>query len=649
MKIISFVCKICGSPHIRERNGKLYCLSCGEVFERVEEDSESREARILYLSRLDNAEKQLTLSLPRFDDAEDYYREFIKQYPHNSDGYWGLVRAKYGIKYETDISGRMIPSCYKSDYEDFRSDPDFRCAVELAESERLREKYIKEADEIAAVYAEWKREADKYDYDVFLSFKDEDRTRGISDSDRRVMHSLYELLSGKGYKVFFSPVTMKEFVGRHYDAYIFNALQKAKVMIVYGSRPEYFETTWVENEWTRFLRLISDGKKKKGSLIVAYEGFNPVELPRPLRVIQGIDASDKNELQETAVRVVEGMVEKRSTAPVAGGNAELDFEVKAGELKRYRGQSSQVVIPDGIHAISAEAFSDCKAVRTVIIPEGVRSIGKRAFLGCVALESVKLPMTLEKIEDLSFSGCVRLEEIAIPEGVTHIGKGAFEKCRRLRIDVHSPDDVYQWDSGWNCKRPVFSYSGKLKEVKTETFRDTEAFGRDGIWIKRFILYGDNDMAGVFKDASAIFNAVGGPLEDVFSSLTDKKHLTASHINVEDGGISGTFGINQIIVGSADYMKGKGVAISDDSYSRNDYGNVAVMYVAKNNSLCAKLYIGYPFSESFLSTLARLRAKKTVPVITTCDPNVTNDLLRALVGAEGASEYAPKVRRILGPK
>ena len=157
------------------------------------------------------------------------------------------------------------------------------------------------------------------------------------------------------------------------------------------------------------------------------------------------------------------------------------------------------------------------------------------------------------------------------------------------------------------------------------------------------------MPGVFEDASAIFNAVGGPLEDVFSSLVDKKHLTASRINVEDGGICGTFGINQIIVGSADYMKGKGVAISDDSYSRNDDGNFAVMYVAKNNSLCAKLYIGYPFSESFLSTLARLRAKKTVPVITTCDPNVTNDLLRALVGAEGASEYAPKVRRILGPK
>lgn len=646
MEIISFVCKICGSPHIRERDGKLYCLSCGEVFERAEEDKESREARILYLSRLDNAEKQLTLSPPRFDDAEDYYREFIKQYPTNSDGYWGLVRAKYGIKYETDISGKMIPSCYKSSYEDFRSDPDFRRAVELAESDRLRNKYIKEADEIAAVYAEWKKEADKYDYDVFLSFKDEDKAREISDADRRVMHSLYKHLSAKGYRVFFSPVTMKEFVGKHYDAYIFNALQKAEVMIVYGSRPEYFETTWVENEWTRFLRLISDGKKKKGSLVVAYEGFNPCELPRPLRVIQGLDASDKKELQETAVRVIESMIGKKKSE--VGGLDEVDFEVKDGELKRYRGQKSEVVISGGIRAISAEAFSDCKTVRSVVILEGVRSIGKRAFLGCTALESVKLPLTLEKIGDLAFAGCARLEAVSIPKGVTHIGEGVFDKCRRLKINVHSPDDVYQWESGWSCKRPVFSYSGKLKDARTEIYRDTDVFGKDDVSIKRFMLYGESDMPAVFEDMSAIFGAVGGPLFEVFSSLAEKKHLTASRIKVERGGISGTSGLNRILVGSADYMKEKGIDIHEDSYSQNNDDIVATMYMAKENSLRAKFYIRYSFSEGFLPTLARLKAKKIVPVIKTCDPNVTNDLLRTLVGAEGASDYAPKVRRIFEP-
>ncbi len=649
MCIVSFVCKICGSPHIRERGGKLYCVSCGEVFEREIESSESREARVLYLSRLDNAEKQLSVSPPRFDDTEDYYREFIKQYPENSDGYWGLVRAKYGIKYETDISGRMIPSCYKSDYEDFRGDPDFRRAVELAESEKLREKYIREADGIAEVYSEWKREADKYDYDVFLSFKDEDKTRGISDSDRRVMHTLYKLLTSKGYKVFFSPVTMKEFVGKHYDAYIFNALQKAKVMIVYGSRPEYFESAWVQNEWTRFLRLMSEGKKKKGSLILAYEGFNPGELPRQLRVIQGIDASDKNELRESALRAVGSIIDKKEFATAAGGNDELDFEIKGSVLKRYRGQNPAVVIPSGVTAISAEAFYDRKDITSVIIPVGVQTIGERAFFGCISLESVKLPDTLERMEDLAFAGCARLEAISIPKGVAHIGKGVFEKCRRLKINVHAPDDVYQWESGWSCNCPAFSRSAKLKDVKTEVYCDTEVFGSDEVSIKRFMLYGDNDMSAVIEDMSAIFRAVSGPLSGVLLSLAEKKHLTASRINVEVGGISGMSGFNRILVGNADYMKEKGITIPDDSYSQNNDDNVVTMYMAKENDLRAKFYIRYAFSESFLPTLSKLKSKRIIPVITTCDPNITNDLLRALVGAEGASDYAPKVRRILGSK
>lgn len=655
MTIIEFACKNCGSPHIRERGKKLYCISCGKVYEREVEDSESRDARILYLSRLDNAEKQLALSPPKFDDAEDLYREFIKQYPSNSDGYWGLVRAKYGIKYVTDISGRMIPSCYKSVYEDFRADPDFKRAIDLAESAMLREKYIKEANEIAAVYTEWKSEADKHDYDVFLSFKDEDKTRGISDSDRRVMYSLYKLLSKKGYKVFFSPITMKEFVGRHYDSYIFNALQKAKVMIVYGSKAEYFETDWVENEWTRFLRLISEGRKKKGSLIVAYEDFNPSELPRQLRVIQGIDASDKNELHESVLRVIDNIIGKANSAiDVKYASTEkektpLDFDINGSELKRYRGRSAEVMIPDGVKVISAEAFADCKEITLVTLPDGVVRIGKRAFSGCTALKTIYLPTTLERIEDLAFFGCVRLEEITIPGGVSYIGSGVFEKCHKLQIDVHTPDDVYQWERGWSCKRPVFSYSGKLRDVKIEVYRDTEVFGSEGASIKRFMLYGDSDMLSVVEDMSAIFGAVGGPLLEVFSSLSEKKYLTASRVNVENGGISGTLGLNRILVGSADYMKGKGIDVTEDSYSQNDNGCVVTMYMAKENSLRAKFYIRYSFSEDFLPTLTKLKNKKIVPVIATADPNITNDLLCALVGAEGASDFAPKVRRKLGLK
>ena len=96
--LIKFGCKECGSPHVRERDGKLFCVSCGAWFEKNVETNEERDARVLYLTRLDRAEELLSMSPPRFDDAEDHFREFIKHYPNQSDGYWGLVRARYGIK-----------------------------------------------------------------------------------------------------------------------------------------------------------------------------------------------------------------------------------------------------------------------------------------------------------------------------------------------------------------------------------------------------------------------------------------------------------------------------------------------------------------------------------------------------------------------
>ena len=289
-----FGCKICSSPHFVERDGKLYCASCGAVFAINEESFEQRDLRIKYLSRLDTAEGFLRVSPPKFEEAEDYYRDFIKQYPDNSDGYWGLVRAKYGIKYENDASGRKVPSCYKSSYEDFKKDPDFCTAIKLAESEPLRKRYMSEAETIAKICKEWRAEAQKLTYDIFISFKATEDGTGYSTNDLNEMKQLYAYLLDMGYSVFFSPMSMRRYSSENFEPYIFNALQTAKVMIVYGSKPEYFTSTWVENEWTRFLRMIDRGEKKKGSCIIACNGFNPKELPHLLRNIQAIDASNSN-------------------------------------------------------------------------------------------------------------------------------------------------------------------------------------------------------------------------------------------------------------------------------------------------------------------------------------------------------------------
>ena len=302
---IKFGCKECGSPHVREKNGKLHCVSCGTWFEKNVETDEERDARILYLSRLDDAEKLLRMSPPRFDDAEDHFKDFIRFYPNYSDGYWGLVRARYGIKYEEDVSGKEIPSCYKSSYEDFREDSDFKRAIKFSENEKIRKGYKQMAELIAEECKEWRKECEKEKYDIFISFKATEDDGVTSTRDLEELKELYTHLLTLGYKVFFSPMSMINKGGKHYDPYILNALQSAKMMIVYGSKPEYFTATWVENEWTRYLKMMSDGKKQKGSCIVAFKGFNANELPVGLRRLQAMDAGHKEFYLELVEKIDE--------------------------------------------------------------------------------------------------------------------------------------------------------------------------------------------------------------------------------------------------------------------------------------------------------------------------------------------------------
>ena len=329
---VKFGCKECGSPHVREIDGKLHCITCGAVFEKNVETDEERDARNLYISRLDAAETHLRLSPPRFDDAEAHFRDFIKHYPDHSNGYWGLVRARYGIKYEEDVSGKEIPSCYKSSYEDFREDSDFKRAIKFSENEKIRKGYKQMAELIAEECKEWRKECEKERYDIFISFKATEDNGVTPTPDKDELMALYTYLLTRGYKVFFSPMSMINKGGKHYDPYILNALQTAKMMIVYGSKPEYFTATWVENEWTRYLKMMSDGKKQKGSCIVAFKGFNANELPVGLRKLQAMDAGNKEFYLELVEKIDE--ILKKGEKAKSGDSHNPESSKKSEQAKK---------------------------------------------------------------------------------------------------------------------------------------------------------------------------------------------------------------------------------------------------------------------------------------------------------------------------
>lgn len=321
-KLVANICQVCGGT-LKDCGDYFQCESCDTKY-RIDSSLSQAEQSALFrkYNAFEDAERELKLSPPRFDDAEIQFENLIREYPDWSAGYWGLLRAKFGIKFERDSSGDAVPSCYKSTYEDVRDTDEFKKAMELAETPALRESYRSMAAYIADVAEKWRKETQQYDYDVFISFKASDDADGSETADTREMQNLCTYLTQNGFRVFFSPVALKEYGigGRQSEPYIFNALDRAQALIVYGSRKEYFTSTWVQNEWQRYLRAMERGRKPEDSLIVLYQGFNPKELPQGLRRIQALDYASKTVYSEIlgALGRIFVQVREREHTPTLG-------------------------------------------------------------------------------------------------------------------------------------------------------------------------------------------------------------------------------------------------------------------------------------------------------------------------------------------
>ncbi len=59
----------------------------------------------------------------------------------------------------------------------------------------------------------------------------------------------------------------------------------------------------------------------------------------------------------------------------------MGFEIENGVLTKYTEEPgvTEVVIPEGVTSIGAEAFEACGNLTNVTIPDGVASIGDSAF------------------------------------------------------------------------------------------------------------------------------------------------------------------------------------------------------------------------------------------------------------------------------
>ena len=105
--------------------------------------------------------------------------------------------------------------------------------------------------------------------------------------------------------------------------------------------------------------------------------------------------------------------------------------------------TGDVVIPDTVKYLMANAFEDAEGLTSVVIPEDVEVLPSRIFANCTGLKSVTFPGGLYTIDSEAFTGCTSLTKVELPSAQPKydsrsIRTGAFSGCTSL-ADVTVPE------------------------------------------------------------------------------------------------------------------------------------------------------------------------------------------------------------------
>lgn len=287
-------CWFCGAPlDGKSEQDSVTCEYCGH------------EIKIVYQGEK-NAKRLMDAAMHRnegaFDKALEIYEELIRENRSNYHAIWGRLLCKYGVAYIERENEERIATCRISVGSDFKSEKDYQLVKRLALYTE-REQFRKDAELISEIQKKIHGLKDK-NVDIFICYKEtEDARKGQKTADSFDAELLYEELSYEGYKVFYAKRSLRNKAGADYEAEIFNAIAKAKVMIVFGSKAEYFRSSWVQSEWLRFLEEMKTNKKKV--LIPLIKDIKPDQLPELLKKKQGIryDADVNNNYKRLKQRL----------------------------------------------------------------------------------------------------------------------------------------------------------------------------------------------------------------------------------------------------------------------------------------------------------------------------------------------------------
>lgn len=327
--MMTFKCKMCGGDLSFEPGASVAeCPYCGTLQTLPKLDDDKRAN--LY-DRANHFRRQ-----NEYDKAMAIYEQILAEDRADAEAYWSLVLCRYGIEYVEDPATRKrVPTVNRVQYASILADEDYKAALQYADA---AQRSVYEAE--AAAIAEIQKgildiSKQEQPFDVFICYKETD-ANGRRTPDSVLANDMYHQLTKEGFKVFFSRITLEDKIGTAYEPYIFAALNSAKVMVVLGTKPEYFNAVWVKNEWSRYLALIRAGADK--TLVPAYRDMDPYDLPEEFAHLQAQDMGKLGFMQDL-IRGIKKLTAKDEPKAqhviqqvVPGGSANIENLMKRAQL-----------------------------------------------------------------------------------------------------------------------------------------------------------------------------------------------------------------------------------------------------------------------------------------------------------------------------
>lgn len=333
-------CKMCGGD-IEISQDKTFgvCECCGSTMTFPKVDDDQRAAafnRGNYFRRIGE-----------FDKALAVYEHIVEEDNTDAEPHWCCALCRYGIEYVEDpTSHEYLPTCHRASFDNFLEDVDYQAALQYSDGITKRQ-YEKDASKIAEVqHGILATCQNEQPFDVFICYKESDEN-GSRTKDSTLAQEIYYQLTDQGRRVFFARITLEDKVGTEYEPYIFAALNSAKVMVVVGTKPEYFNAVWVKNEWSRFLAMMKKDRSKL--LLPCYRDMDPYDLPEALSVLQSYDMSKIGFIQDLTRGISKVLdagkqpaAEAKETVVVQNvANTNVTAQIKRGNMALADGEWEQ--------------------------------------------------------------------------------------------------------------------------------------------------------------------------------------------------------------------------------------------------------------------------------------------------------------------